>query len=103
MALLELGNNSLEEIAEKATKPILLNFHATWCGPCKMLAPLVLELAEEADDLMDVYRIDIDEKPELAEQMDVNVVPTLIVIKNNEITNKSTGFIPKADILELLK
>jgi thioredoxin 1 len=80
---------------------VLVDFWASWCGPCRMLSPLVDEVAEERTDIH-VGKINIDEQPELAIQFGVMSIPTLKVFKNGEVANTSVGVIPKAKILELL-
>jgi thioredoxin 1 len=82
-------------------KPVLLDFYADWCGPCRMVGPIVEQIAEERDDIV-VGKINVDENPELASQFGVMSIPTLVVLKNGEIANQSVGALPKAKILALL-
>lgn len=92
--------NFQKEILE-SSKPVLLDFFASWCGPCKMLSPIVDEIAEERDDIV-VGKVDIDEELELANEFKVMSVPTLVVIKDGQIVNKSMGARPKSQVLAML-
>lgn len=82
-------------------KTVLLDFWAVWCGPCKMIAPIVAEIAEERSDIL-VGKVDVDNEMELAMQFGISSIPTLVVIRNGVPAAKSIGYRPKADILKLL-
>ena len=86
-------------VAENQT--ILLDFWAVWCGPCKMIAPIVAEIAGERDDVL-VGKVDVDQEMELALEFGVSSIPTLVVIRNGVPTARAVGYRPKADILKLL-
>ena len=101
MAEIILNKDNFESEVLKSEKPVLLDFFATWCGPCRVLSPIIDAIAEEHDEIK-VGKINIDEEPELATTFEVMSVPTVFVIKNGEVTNKSTGARPKAQILALL-
>ena len=94
------NHNFNAEVAE-CSQLVLVDFWASWCGPCKMIAPIVDELCQTRSDVK-VCKINIDEEPELAIRFGVMSIPTLIVFKDGEVANKSVGLISKEDILALL-
>ena len=96
-----LTNENFEEEVLKSEKPILLDFWATWCGPCRMVSPIVDEISEERSDIK-VGKINVDEQMELAQQFRIVSIPTLVVMKDGQIANKAVGAMPKEDILALL-
>lgn len=98
---LVITKENFESEVLKSDKPILVDFWAAWCGPCKMLSPVIDEIAEERSDIK-VGKINVDEQPELASQFAVMSIPTLIVFKNGEIANKAIGVQPKDAILSML-
>ena len=100
MAVIHVTKENFEEI-KNGTKPVLLDFYADWCGPCRMVAPIIEEIGNERDDIV-VGKINVDEQEELAQQFGVMSIPTLVVLKNGEITNQVMGSRPKAAILALL-
>lgn len=83
-------------------KPVLLDFYADWCGPCRMVSPIVEEIAEENPQYL-IGKVNVDKEPELAQQFHVLSIPTLAVIKNGNVITQSTGARPKAAILAMLK
>jgi thioredoxin 1 len=100
MAILHVTKENFEQLLS-ADKPVLLDFYADWCGPCRMIAPLIEEIANERDDII-VGKINVDEQGELAQAYDVMSIPTLIVLKEGKIANQATGARPKAAILAML-
>ena len=92
---------NFEELVLNNPKPVLLDFWATWCGPCRMVAPIVEELAAERQDIL-VGKVNVDEEMELAMQFGIVSIPTLIVMKDGKVANKAVGYMPKAQILQLL-
>ncbi len=101
MAVITVTNGNFETEVLGSDKPVLLDFWAGWCGPCRMVAPIVDEIADERSDIK-VGKINVDEEGELARKFGVMSIPTLIVMKNGQIANKAVGAMPKEDILELL-
>ena len=101
MSILHINNDNFEELVLKSEKPVLLDFWATWCGPCRMVAPVVEEIAQENESIA-VGKIDVDESRELAVQFGITSIPTLILMKNGEAVATVVGFRPKADLLKAL-
>ena len=99
--MLNITNANFEEMVLNNPKPVLLDFWATWCGPCRMVAPIVEEIAAERSDIV-VGKVNVDEEMELAVRFGIVSIPTLIVMKNGEMAQKAVGYMPKADILKLL-
>lgn len=100
MSVISVNKTNFEEI-KNSEKPVLLDFFAEWCGPCRMVSPIVDEIAEERTDIT-VGKINVDEEPELSVAFSVSTIPTLVVMKNGKIVNQSSGARPKAQILALL-
>ena len=101
MSVITITKNNFQEEVLNSEKPVLLDFWATWCGPCRMVSPIVDEIADERSDIK-VGKINVDEEPELAGQFNVMSIPTLIVIKNGKIANQAVGARPKDQSLALL-
>ena len=102
MSVLHITKENYEQEVLKSDKPVLLDFWASWCGPCRMLAPILDELAAENPDVK-VVKINTDEQPELAMQFNVMSIPALFVMKNGEITNRTVGVQPKENLLAMIK
>lgn len=96
-----LDKNNFDEIIN-SDKPVLVDFWATWCGPCKMLAPFVEEVAKEKEDEIIVGKLDVDQNQDLAMRYGVMSIPTLILFKEGKEIKRNIGFIPKAKILEFI-
>ena len=101
MAEITITEKNFEEEVMNSTLPVLVDFWATWCGPCRMVAPILEEIAEEREDIK-VCKVNVDEEPELAAQYQVSSIPTLFVIENGKVVNQSLGAKPKAQILDML-
>ena len=101
MALMNISKNNFTEEVMNSSVPVLVDFWAPWCGPCRMVGPILEEIAAERSDIK-VCKINVDEEMELAAQFGVVSIPTLVVMKNGEIANKAVGAKPKAQILAML-
>ena len=101
MSYINITKDNFTEEVVNSDKPVLLDFWASWCGPCRMIAPIVEEIAEERSDIK-VGKINVDEEISLATQFDVMSIPTLVVMKNGEVVNQAVGVRPKEQILKLL-
>lgn len=101
MSVVSINKTNFEQIIS-TDKPVLIDFYADWCGPCRMVSPLVDEIAEENPQYT-VGKINVDNEPELAQAFAVSSIPMLVVIKNGKITNQAVGAMPKDKILALIE
>lgn len=101
MSVMHINQNNFQEEVMSSEKPVLLDFWAGWCGPCRMVSPIVDEIAEERSDVK-VCKVNIDEQGELAAAFGVMSIPTLIVMKDGKIVNQAAGARPKGQILTML-
>lgn len=102
MAEIILTGKNFEKEVVHADRTVLVDFFATWCGPCRMIAPIVEEIAEEYADTVKVGKVDVDESPELAAAFGVSSIPTLVVFRDGQVVNKTVGYCSKEEILSLL-
>lgn len=103
MAEITLTKNNFENEVLKSDKPVLVDFWATWCGPCQMIAPIVEEIANENPDTLKVGKINVDNEMELAAMFRVTSIPTLMVFKDGKLINSAVGYRNKNEILDMLK
>ena len=101
MSVITITKENFQKEVMESEKPVLLDFWASWCGPCRMVSPLVDEIGDERTDIK-VGKINVDEQGELANQFGVSSIPTLLVMKGGKIVNQAVGARPKEQILELL-
>ena len=100
---IELYKETFEQEVLQSDIPVLVDFWATWCGPCKMIAPIVKEIADEYDGKILVGKVNVDEEPDLTMQYNVSSIPTLMVFKNGQLVNRAVGYRVKDEILKMLK
>jgi thioredoxin 1 len=93
---LELTDSNFEELVLKSDKPVLVDFWAEWCGPCRMVAPIVSEIATEYEGKAVVGKLDVDSNPEVAQRFGIRNIPTILFFKNGEIADKQVGAVPKS-------
>ena len=102
MSVINVNKQNFQQEVMGGDKPVLMDFWAGWCGPCRMLSPIVDEIAEEREDIK-VVKVNVDEEPELAMQFQVMSIPSLFVLKDGKIVAQSLGVKPKAQVLALLE
>ena len=101
MSAININKNNFRSEVMDSDKPVLLDFWAPWCGPCRMVAPAIEEIANERSDIK-VCKVNVDEQPELAGRFGIMSIPTLVVMKDGKVTNQAMGARPKSQILALL-
>lgn len=103
MAILHITKENFEKEVLQSKEPVVVDFWASWCGPCKALAPILEEVDAELAGTVKVAKINIDEEEELAAQFRVMSIPTLLLFKNGEVVNKSVGLAPKEEVVAFVK
>lgn len=102
MSALKITKNNFKEEVLNSDKPVLIDFWASWCGPCRMVGPIIDEIAKENSDIK-VCKVNVDDEPELASEFNIMSIPTLVVMKDGQVLRQSMGAKPKSQILDLLK
>jgi thioredoxin 1 len=102
MSEMNISRNNFEQEVLRSDKPVLIDFWASWCGPCRMLSPVISEIAEEFGDKVKVCKVNVDQEGDLAAAFHVSSIPTLVVLKDGKITNSMVGVRPKAQIVGMI-
>lgn len=102
MRVTELNKDNFEKEVMEANVPVLIDFWASWCGPCRMMSPLIDQIAEEMGDKLKVCKVNVDQNHELAEKYEIMTIPAFIVMKNGAEAGRTIGVQPKEDILKLI-
>ncbi len=101
MDVIEINENEFEDKVLKSDKKVLVDFYANWCGPCKMLSPVISEIAKE-DDTYNYYKIDVDKAEEISKKYGIMSIPALFIFENGEVSNSSVGFMSKDELRKYL-
>ncbi len=102
MAEINITNENFKQEVLSADKPVLVDFWATWCGPCKMLGPVIAEIADENEGKIKVCKVNVDECPELASQYNIASIPTVVLFKDGQVADVSLGYTPKDQLLKMI-
>ena len=102
MSVLHIGKAEFDEKIIKSDKPVLVDFYATWCGPCKMIAPILEEIAEEHPEYV-IAKVNVDHEPELAREFGIMSIPALFVIRDGDVTDKAVGYRNKEALISMLE
>lgn len=98
----QVNTTEFDEIIKNSAVPVVCDFFATWCGPCKMLAPVMEETSEEMKDKVEFLKVDVDENMDLAGRYSIMSIPLLLIFKNGEVVDKSLGFMSKSEVKEFI-
>ncbi len=102
MAEINITNENFKQEVLSADKPVLVDFWAKWCGPCKMLGPVIAEIADENEGKIKVCKVNVDECPELASQYNIASIPTVVLFKDGQVADVSLGYTPKDQLLKMI-
>ena len=102
MSVISINEANFEEEVLQSNKPVILDFYATWCGPCQMMSPIIEEISKECGENVKVGKIDTDENVSLAEEYGIMSIPTILIIKNGEVVKTFIGVTPKEKIMNVL-
>lgn len=102
-SIVTLSDSNFDEVVTGADKPVLVDFWAEWCGPCKMIAPILDEIAEEKGDAVQIAKVDVDKNPALSQKFQVRAIPTLLLFKNGEVVNQIVGMTSKGDLISKIE
>ncbi len=102
MAEIKITKENFNDEVLNSDKPVLIDFWASWCGPCMMLAPVIEEIAEDYADEVKIGKVNVDEQPELSAQFGIESIPTVLLFRNGKIEKKSVGYVPKNKLEEML-
>lgn len=98
-----LNSDSFDSVVADSTKPVLVDFWAPWCGPCKAIAPILEELAEEMDEKVDICKVDVDNNAEIAGRFNIRAIPTILIFKGGEVADQVVGMTSKSDLQSKLE
>ena len=102
MSVIHVTKENFEELVLKSENKVLLDFWATWCGPCQMIAPTIHEISQEREDIV-VGKVNVDEEMQLAIQFGISSIPTLLLFKDGKLVNQAVGLLPKASVLKFIE
>jgi len=99
----EVNDSNFEEVVLKSDKPVIIDFWAEWCGPCRMVAPIIKEISEEYDGKVLVTKVDVDSNPGISSKLGIRNIPTVMFYKNGKMVDKQVGVVPKSNLISKLE